>query len=156
MRFSSIPRSLVPLIPLLVIGCTQGSHQWYEKANPQTSLSVSPLSRTVTFFSSDGKTLTAEKLAGGSTPEGGWYFEFVNVEIRDRSVENRQADVEQIAAMGTMMARIAEANWAGFREAMAAIVSEALAPLKGASVSVDTPLGSGSVTTGGATTQPGG
>ncbi len=129
-------------------GCTQGSHQWYESANPQTSISVNPFTKSVSFFSNDGKTMRADKIAGAGTADGGWSFTMENIEILDRSVENRGANVEQIAAMGVTMAQIAEANWSGFRDALSAIISEALAPVRGAKVSgevADTPLGSGKI-----------
>lgn len=88
-----------------VVGClsSPGSNQWYEKANPETSFKVSPIDKTVSFYTNDGRGLKATKL-GYKAVAGTGEKEFVaeGLEITDKSVENRMADAQQALAMGQM------------------------------------------------------
>ena len=97
---------IVCFVATLCCGCTRGSHDWHETANPQTQVTITPnvLAGTVTldFFSNDGRAMTADRLY---FKKAEMEFEATNLSITERSVENREANVAQVAAIGATMER---------------------------------------------------
>lgn len=106
-------------------GCTRGSHDWHETANPQTQVTITPnmLAGTVTldFFSNDGRAMTADRLF---FKKDAMEFEATNLSITERSVENREANVGQITAIGATMEKALNgfANIAGQFIGIAAVM----------------------------------
>ena len=131
-------KTVLKLCPFLIFfgscvtGCTRGSSQWFENANPQTSIKVAyePLSQTysVDAFSNDGRAIHADELHAKS---GDKEFTAKNLHVTERSVENRQANVAQIEASGQAVANVATANWTGFTEAIKAAAPIAAPYLQG-------------------------
>lgn len=131
-------KAVLKLCPFLIFfgscvtGCSQGTEQWFEKANPQTSIKVAynPWSQTfdVDAFSNDGRSIHADELQAKS---GDKEFTAKNLHVTERSVENRQANVAQIEASGQAVAAVATANWTGFTEAIKAAAPIAAPYLQG-------------------------
>lgn len=102
-------------------GCSWGTEQWYEKANPQTEFSVKPnaLTNTVDMYyrSNEGRDLHVGAIKGEKSADG-FKFEATDVSTEERSVENRTANVAQITASGEAVANVATANWTGLASAI--------------------------------------
>ena len=64
----------------------------------------------------------------------------------DQSSPVRAANAGQLE----LAERITRAAFEGFGESLGRIIAEAMAPLRGATASLETPVGVGNVTTGGA------
>lgn len=109
-------RTLVAVLVVMGLGCSRGSNQWYEKANPETSLKVhyNPMTATweADFYSNDGRAMTADSIEAVASKDAK-NFKATNLKITERSVENRTADAAQTGAMGDAMSKIAKANWDG-------------------------------------------
>ena len=139
-------------------GCSRGTSGLWESANPQSSVTFNPLTRSVSIFSNDGKTFSIDKLALQWAKEG--KLELQNFQMKDRSVENRGANVEQLK----QQAIINQGNWDGManivKQSVGAAISGAVSVLtQGVKVSgKNTPLGDTSLQLGGnantPTTQP--
>lgn len=132
----------VVLVGLACVGCGRGAVPLWSQANPQTSISINPITRTISCFSNDGKTLSAERIYA---KWDGHSIEVVNLRIEDRSVENRTANVQQLDMAGRVTQTAVREIFAG----VASWLREGIAPLRGASAEIDTPIGSGTVELGG-------
>lgn len=77
------------------VGCSQGTRQWYEKSEPQTCIVIDPISKTVKLFDNNGRAVTLDKAVISKTDGGRWSFEINNLNITEKSVENRVASAEQ-------------------------------------------------------------
>lgn len=131
-----------------VAGCSRGHAALWSQANPQTSFSFNPLTKTVTLFSNDGKGVTVDQI---TATWGENSFEVHGLVVTDRSVENRQANVQQLQVVDQITKTAIQEIFSG----LSGMIEQGLMPLRGASATVDTPIGGGSVKLGGApTTQP--
>lgn len=87
-------------------GC-RGVAPLMSQANPETSFvaAYDPLSRTwrADFYSNDGRALMADKITAEA---GDKKFEAINLKVTERSVENREANVQQIEAGAKQLAEI--------------------------------------------------
>jgi hypothetical protein len=93
-------------------GCaTRGTNKWNETANPQTLVEADPINRKFTVFSNDGRSVKAKKL--GYKNKDGAEFTADNLEVAERSVENRNANVQQLQTAGVAQANIETIRWAG-------------------------------------------
>lgn len=91
-------------VMFLAAGC-QGGLPLMAQANPQTSVKIKPLSKQIEIFTNDGKTFEAVNVKFTSTQEG-TTFSADHISVSDRSVENREANVEQIRAGAEQLAEI--------------------------------------------------
>ena len=133
---------ILAVFVLSLAGCGKGTAPGWSQTNPCTELSYSPLSKKFTFYSNDGRGLSADKIGFGTDANGGKMFTAENLQITERSVENRIANVEQLKIIDQITAT-------AIRESVKAI-TEALAPFRGATV--DTPIGG--IKTGGGQPAP--
>jgi len=132
-------------LALLGFGCMKGDSSLWTKANPQTEITVNPLTKTITVFNNKDVDVTLDEFSGHGENTS-WTVK--NLIISDKSSPVREADALQLE----MAERITAAAFKGAGDVIARIVS----PLIGASADVDTPIGGGSVRlgTGTPTTQP--
>lgn len=144
---------LVMASVLLVTGCAQGTNGLWSVANPQSSITFSPFSKSLKVFSSDGKTFSFDELEMRWSENGKLMVK--NFKMDDRSVENRTANVDQLK----MQAVINEANWKGMgdlvEKSIGAAISGAVKVFtQGVKVSAqNTPLGDASLEVGGNNTK---
>lgn len=143
-------RNIIMCLALIFItvGCSKGTAGLWESANPQSSISVNPLTRSISVFSNDGKTFEVEEMAMQWSEFG--TFSLKNFKMFDRSVENREANVPQLE----MQDRINRGNWEGMKNLAEASIGAAVKGIvsvltQGVTVEGTTPLGDGSITVGG-------
>ena len=134
--------ALLLMLGLALPGCGPGTAPLWSQTNPETSIAMNPLTKTVKFYSNDGKTFSAELIAA---KWGDNSIELRGLDVKDRSVENRQVNVQQMAMANEITATAIRETFAGF----VGMIREGLMPLKGASAEVDTPVGGGKVKLGG-------
>ena len=116
-------------------GCQRGVMPVWSQANPCLDIRINPISKTMSIFTNEGRSLDADELTYGLDSEGKRMFSAKNLRIGERTVENRIANVEQMK-IGVEMTRVA-------MQEFVAAVRELYAPLRGATGSVDTPIGKG-------------
>lgn len=133
---------VVPFILLGGLGCSQGVAPLWSQANPCTSIKINPITKTVSIYSNDGKTFTAERIYARW---GENEIEVTNLGVEDRSVENREANVAQMEVADRITGTAIRETFAG----LTGMIREGLIPLRGASGSIDTPIGRGDITLGG-------
>ena len=129
---------------LLIAGCGRGHAPLWSQANPQTEVSVNPITKTITLFNNKDVNLSFEEFSGTTAEGATWAVK--GLSIVDQSSPVRTANAGQLE----LAERITRAAFEGFGESFGRIVAEAMVPLRGATASIETPVGSGSVTTGGA------
>ena len=131
------------LVALLtpVAACNKGVMPVWSQANPCLDIRMNPVTKTMSIFTNEGRSLDADELTYGLDAEGKRVFSAKNLRIGERTVENRIANVEQMK-IGVEMTRVA-------MQEFTAAVRELYAPFRGATVDVDTPIGKGSIKTGG-------
>jgi len=134
---------MLVVIACVLPGCGKGTAPGWSQTNPCTELSYNPLTKKFTFYSNDGRGLSADEIGFGVDAEGRKMWSAKKLLITERSVENRIANVQQLDA-------IERITKTAIRESVAAI-TEALAPIRGASGTLDTPIGKGSFQLGGGT-----
>ena len=135
---------LSALFVLLALpGCGRGHAPLWSQANPQTEVAFNPITRTLTLFNNKDVNLTVEEFSGETAEGAKWVVR--GLTIVDQSSPVRLANVQQLE----VAERITRAAFEGFGEAFGKIIAEAMAPLRGASATVETPIGSGSIATGG-------
>ena len=139
--------AFVPVCLLLTPGCGRGHAPLWSQANPQTELSVNPITKTITLFNNKDVNLSFEEFSGTTAEGATWAVK--GLSIVDQSSPVRAANVGQLE----LAERITRAAFEGFGESFGRIIAEAMAPLRGATASIEAPVGSGSVTTGGAATR---
>lgn len=87
-------RTMILSAMIALTGCSQGTRQWYEKSEPQTCITIDPLSKKVMLFDNNGRAVTL-KNASIERTEAGWVFKLDGLSITEKSVENRIASAEQ-------------------------------------------------------------
>ena len=87
-------RTLLTTIALLCVGCSQGTRQWYEKSEPQTCITIDPVSKKVMLFDNNGRAVVLHNATIEKTADG-WKFVVDGLNITEKSVENRQASAVQ-------------------------------------------------------------
>ncbi len=142
-HMASCLRASVPSCLLLISGCGRGHAPLWSQANPQTEVSVNPITKTITLFNNKDVNLSFEEFSGTTAEGATWAVK--GLSIVDQSSPVRAANAGQLE----LAERITRAAFEGFGEAFGRIVAEAMAPLRGATASIETPVGSGSVATGG-------
>lgn len=102
----------IAIISALIIGMSSGclgTAPFGAQANPETRMTAKydPFTGTydVFIYTNDGRAMKVEKLRGTRLADGEMLLEVENLEITERSVENREANVTQIQAQ-TEMARV--------------------------------------------------
>lgn len=131
------------LLPCLsFFSCSQGHAPLWSQANPQTTIRLNPLTKTIDVFNSKDVSISIESFSGKTKDGSTW--ELKNLALTDSSSSVRQANVAQLEVAD----RITRTAILSSGEAIANVISEAIVPLKGANVQLETPIGSGSVTTG--------
>ncbi len=143
-RMASCLRAFVPTCLLLSPGCGRGHAALWSQANPQTEVSVNPLTKTITLFNNKDVNLSFEEFSGTTADGATWAVK--GLSIVDQSSPVRAANAGQLE----LAERITRAAFEGFGESLGRIIAEAMAPLRGATASLETPVGVGNVTTGGA------
>jgi hypothetical protein len=126
-------------------GCAHGVQPLWSQAKPETVVTVNPVTRTVTLHNSKDVNVSLEGLT--ATGSEGQSLVIEKLVFTDEASSVRQANVAQLE----LVDRITRTAFESFGAAMGKILSEALMPVKGAAVTIDTPIGSGGITTGGGT-----
>ncbi len=129
---------------LLAVGCQAGVQPLWSQAKPETVVKINPLSRTVTVHNSTDTDISLGEFSGKTAAGTEWRVTDLKFVANASSV--RTANVAQME----MSRQITDAVMQGF----AAWLAQAMAPLRGANVTIDTPIGGGSLTTGGQETEP--
>ncbi len=145
-RMASCLGAFVATCLLLSPGCGRGHAPLWSQANPQTEVSVNPITKTITLFNNKDVNLSFEEFSGTTAEGATWAVK--GLSIVDQSSPVRAANVQQLE----LAERITRAAFEGFGESLGRIIAEAMAPLRGATASIETPVGSGSVTSGGVAT----
>jgi hypothetical protein len=120
----------------LICGC-EGGLPLMSQANPQTTITVDPVSKQIRIFTNDGRAFTTKDISiNWKTRDGGTgEFRAAELGVTERSVENRQANVLQMEAG----ARQIEATGNAISNVVGAVVT----PMRGATLSAsgEGPLG---------------
>lgn len=138
--------AIVLIFTACLAGCQRGVMPVWSQANPCLDIRINPVTKTMSIFTNEGRSLDADELSYGLDAEGKRSFSAKNLRIGERTVENRIANVEQMK-IGVEMTRVA-------MQEFTAAVRELYAPFRGATVDVDTPIGKGSIKTGGGPAKP--
>jgi hypothetical protein len=123
---ASVMGAVLTWLAVCQLGCTKGSRQWYEAANPETSFEVvlDPFAQTATpkFYTNDGRDLFMKNINFASNQStGDRTFSADEISTVQHAKDIKEADAIQIQAQGIALSQIAKANWEG----AAAVMKEA-------------------------------
>lgn len=136
------------LLLALIVGCQDGVAPLWSQAKPETNIRVNPVTKSVTLHNSKDVKVTIEEFSGST--KDGTTWKIAGLVLDDQASDVRLANVAQLE----LVDRITQTAIDGIMRGFAEIISETIAPLRGASITAETPLGKGGIKLGDGKAEP--